>query len=88
MKQVKELDQRRQAYQATFDSETGKEVLKDLAVFCGAAKSSFDSDPLKMAFREGRREVWLRIKTQLNITEDDIWNLFNQEKNQEDYDYE
>lgn len=79
------VDQRRRAYQATFKGE-GQEVLKDLAVFCGSTKSSFSRDPLEMAHREGRREVWLRIQSHMKLTEDDIWQLFERERDSVDVD--
>lgn len=78
---VKKIDARRRSYHAVFNSPEGKEVLKDLAQFCGSMKSSFSPDPYQTAFREGRREVWLRIQTHLKLTEDDIFNLYEQEKN-------
>lgn len=80
MASAKDIDARQKAYKTAFGGEPGKEVLKDLAVFCGSQRSSFSSDPLEMAFREGRREVFLRIQQHLNITEDDIWNLYEREK--------
>lgn len=78
--ETERLDQRRRAYQTVFGGERGKEVLQDLVIFCGSKRSSFSSDALEMAFREGRREVWLRIEQHLNLTDDDIWNLFQREK--------
>jgi heterodisulfide reductase subunit B len=83
MTQAKAIDKRRRAYQAAFNNPEGKQVLQDLAKFCGATKSSFSRDPIEMGFREGRREVWLRIQQHLKITEDDIWRLFEQEKEDE-----
>lgn len=80
-KQIEKVDARRRAYQACFSGEPGKAVLEDLTQFCRGMKSTFSRDPYEMAFREGRREVWLRIQSHLNITEDDIWSLFNREDN-------
>ena len=77
---AKTVDKRRRSYQATFNSPEGKEVLKDLVVFCGQNKSSYSQNPHEMAFREGRREVWLRIQAHMKISDDDIWKLFEQEK--------
>lgn len=55
-------------------------VLKDLAKFCRANKTCFDSDPRKHANLEGRREVWLRIMEHLNLTPDEYWDKYGREK--------
>lgn len=49
-----------------------QKVLADLNRFCRADKSSFDPDPLIMARREGRRDVWLRIINHLNLDADAV----------------
>jgi hypothetical protein len=51
---------------------SGEAVLADLREFCFAGKSTFDRDPQVMARREGRREVFLRIKDFLNLDEDAV----------------
>jgi hypothetical protein len=51
---------------------SGERALADLAEFCFAKKSTFDSDPLVMARRNGRRDVWLRITNYLNLDEDAV----------------
>lgn len=78
----------RQAYQAVFLSETGKQVLIDLFTFCRLYESTFvpdDVDGRESALREGRREVALRIFSYMKMTEEDIDNLVNQAKHMEDY---
>jgi len=56
------------AYGITFDSEQGKQVLRDLLEFCHVFHSSYVVErPLDSAFREGERNVGLRILDQLNI---------------------
>lgn len=69
---VKAADRLRRAMKATF---TDAEVLIHLANYCGAMRTSFSSDPLEMARREGRREVWLEIQKNLNLTEEDLYNF-------------
>lgn len=68
---------RKQAYQQTFNSENrfNKAVLKDLAKFCRANKSTFNTDPRAHAVLEGRREVWLRIEQHLHLTPEQLWEL-------------
>jgi hypothetical protein len=51
-------------------------VLKDLAKFCRAHESTFHKDPRAHAVMEGRREVWLRIQNQLNLTDEELWALY------------
>lgn len=55
-------------------------VLKDLAKFCRANTSCFNSDPRAHALQEGRREVWLRIMEHLNLTPDEYWDKYGREK--------
>lgn len=75
------LMDRKRAYQFTFKKEdvAAKAVLKDLAKFCRANKSTFHKDPRAHAILEGRREVWLRIENYLNLTPDELWELYKKE---------
>ncbi len=51
-------------------------VLADLRDFCGAsAPTIFSTDPLIMARREGRREVFVRIVNFLNLDEATVQKL-------------
>lgn len=49
------------AYIRTFEGPNGQLVLKDLAMRCMAERRTFDADPYKTAFNEGRRSVYLEI---------------------------
>jgi hypothetical protein len=71
------LFRRRYAYRATFNGPLAEEVLMDLAKFCRACESTFDADPRVHAALEGRREVWLRLVSHLNLSEDDLWKLMD-----------
>ena len=65
------------AYKMTFNKENpwaGK-VLLDLAKFCRAHESAFDSDPRIHAAMEGRREVFLRIQRYCNLSEQELIDL-------------
>ena len=53
----------------------GEHALADLREFCWAQKTSFDPDPLVMARRAGRRDVWLRITNYLNLDEAQVQTL-------------
>lgn len=71
------LGERRYAYRKTFDGPLAEVVLKDLARFCRAHESTFHADPRAHAVAEGRREVWLRIANHLNLTPDQLWQLYS-----------
>lgn len=68
---------RRTNYIRTFNNPTGEEVLRDLAHFCRANKSTFHSDARAHAVMEGRREVWLRIQQHLNLNDAELWELYH-----------
>jgi hypothetical protein len=76
------LNGRRLAYLRVFDKENEhnpdiKVVMDDLAKFCRAHESTFHPDPRTHALLEGRKEVWYRIQQHLNLTEEELWSLFN-----------
>lgn len=66
---------RRWAYRAVFTEDgvalrvAAQQVLADLRDFSFARTSAFDPDPVIMARRQGRRDVWLRISNYLNLDE-------------------
>jgi hypothetical protein len=77
------LTRRANAYQALFlgrDKEIAPHaavVLKDLARYCYVSKPTLKvfagrCDPLAMAFAEGRRDVFNRIRQLTNLTDDQI----------------
>lgn len=71
------LSLRRYAYRSVFHGPQGSEVLRDLAVFCRANRSTFHEDSRAHALAEGRREVWLRIQSHLQLSEDQLWDLLD-----------
>lgn len=71
------LGERRHAYQMTFRGPLGEVVLKDLARFCRAHESTFQTDPRAHALAEGRREVWLRLQNHLKLSPDELWALYS-----------
>lgn len=50
-------------------------VLADLREYCFARSSAFDPDPIIMARRQGRRDVWLRITNYLELDEATVQKL-------------
>lgn len=83
------LTRRSDAYRALFlhAGQLGPQaevVLRDLAKYCYADKPTLkvspitgQSDPLAMAFAEGRRDVFNRIKAMCNLTDDQINRIAN-----------
>lgn len=71
------VSDRKRAYCQTFggDSEAVKAVLVDLAFFCRANQTTFHEDPRAHALLEGRREVYLRIKQHLELSDDELFEL-------------
>lgn len=73
------MRRRKYAYQLTFSSINGEEVLQDLARFCRASESCFDADPRIHAVLEGRREVWLRITNHLGLSSEQLLSLYDRQ---------
>ena len=71
------LGNRRHAYRVAFLSPAAQPALKDLARFCRAHSSTFHQDPRAHALAEGRREVWLRIQHHLQMSPDELWDLYD-----------
>lgn len=70
------LSGRRTYYLRTFDNPEGHKVLADLAKFCRANAPTFHPDPRVHAVAEGRREVWLRIANHLNLSDDQLYDIY------------
>lgn len=71
---VRIIDKKR-AYVGTFgrkDNVAAQAVLADLAQFCRASASTFAANEREHCLREGRREVWLRIRQHLNMSDDEV----------------
>lgn len=77
------LQSRKRAYQATFQGGPDSErVLRDLANFCRADKSTFHPDPRVAANLDGRREVFLRITQHLNLSAEELHRLYGKGEGQ------
>jgi hypothetical protein len=50
-------------YKATFGTEAGQAVMKDLEHFCFFNTTTFDENQNTMIMREGARNVYLYIKS-------------------------
>ena len=59
-------------------------VLRDLARVCYATKTTASANPLAMAAPEGRRQVWLHIKTQLRLTDSQVDRILTEVESQDD----
>jgi hypothetical protein len=70
------LRRRKMDYCHTFKSLNGQRVLKDLASFCRANSSVFNSDQRLTDVQIGRNEVWLRINEHLHLSPEDLVKLY------------
>jgi hypothetical protein len=59
-----------------FKTPQGQIVFKDLMQFCYFLDSTFDPDPYERAKREGRRQVFLRIAQNINLTVDEAYRVY------------
>ncbi len=71
------LGERRYAYRQTFKGPLGEVVLRDLAQFCKARESTFHDNERVQSKLDGRREVFLRIAHHMNLSEADLWRLYD-----------
>lgn len=49
------------AFKETFTTPTGKKVLDAIGELCGKGLSTFDSDPINMAYKAARQDTYLEI---------------------------
>lgn len=72
------LRSRQLAYQQLFlgHGRNTDIVLKDLAKFCRANASTFHIEHSMSDRLDGRREVWLRICHHLQLSDDQLWELY------------
>ena len=77
------LRYRQAAYRKTFENPEGKKVLADLRRFCRATMPTADVNNVNATYLlEGRREVFLRIVSHLQLTEDDVYKLLEEVPNE------
>lgn len=69
---------RREAYRDVFDPRrpTSLIVLRDLAERCYAHETTMSNDPRDQAARESLRGLWLHIQHQINLTDEQLWELY------------
>ena len=79
------------AYNKTFESVEGKEVLYDLMNTCNFMGSSIlDSnsyEPLAMAFRDGQKAIVSRILTTLSISNEQFIKMIEQKQQSEEEEF-
>jgi hypothetical protein len=71
------------AYKDTFSTDAGKKVLYDLMLRTNMINSSFDTDPLQMARKEGERNVCLMILTTVGTDIKKLEELIRETKDNE-----
>ncbi len=52
-------------------------VLEDLSKFCRAHESTFNPNSHVASKLDGRREVWLHICNHINLSEEDLYQLYS-----------
>ena len=74
------LFRRRGLYQATFENEAGSYVLGDLYQICHAGRSTWNKrEGVEDALvNEGKRQVWLHIRSMLNADDNQLDELARQ----------
>ena len=73
---------RRRAYRATFNTVEGRKVLADLRRFCRASVPTADVNNVQATYLlEGRREIWCRTQAHLQLTDEDVFNLIEEDPN-------
>lgn len=68
-------DQLQAAYQQTFATPVGRQVLADLVAYCHGRKSTFDANERVHAFKEGQRDVLMRIQEFTCLSIEEIYQL-------------
>jgi len=68
---------RQYAYRSTFKGPLADIVLRDLAKFCMANASTFHDNERVQSKLDGRREVWLRVAAHLNMSPEELWQLYD-----------
>ena len=70
---------KRRLYKTVFNTPEGKDLLKDLCMFCNYNRPTYVSgDPYASAYNEGMRRVFLRIQQFVNLDENDLQKIINQ----------
>ncbi len=59
-------------YRQTFGTQAGRRVLADLRKSFENRSSHVAGDPYETAFREGERNVMLKLKSMLKMTEEEL----------------
>lgn len=68
-------------YKTTFNSEAGKKVLIDLINAHWMTRPTFHESATEMAFREGERNVVLRILHMLNVDASKMLHIIEEARN-------
>ena len=64
---IKRIEEKQGTYKRLFTTEEGKEILADLERDCYLRTSTFSTDAMEMAYREGMRSMVLHIKSMLDM---------------------
>lgn len=55
---------------------------------CSATTTTFNKNPLRMAYENGKRDVYLEIMAQINLTEEQLYRLIEEPPTEETGDWD
>lgn len=71
---------RKRSYQFVFRSPSGAAVLRDLAKFCRATSPPWGSTPGETARLVGRNEVFHRIIQHMNLSPEELFQVYTENR--------
>lgn len=67
---------------AILDTRFGRDLLWRMLERCSVFKTTFSSEPLTMAFNEGKRQIGLWLLKEINEAQPKAYSLMTQENNE------
>jgi hypothetical protein len=62
------ITRRHVAWNRVFEGPDGRQVERQLSIFCFANTTTFDIDPIKSAYKQGRKDVWILMQNYRHLT--------------------
>jgi len=69
---LEKMEDKQKKYIELFENETGEYILEDLSKYCHIRNTTYNDNPNRMAFNEGKRAVVLHIKSMLRMDIDKL----------------
>jgi hypothetical protein len=77
------IKERKLAFERVFNSADGEAILYVLGHACIPELGEYDSDPYRMAFKEGQRNMLMRILSLTNIRMEELFKKYEERKMEE-----